>query len=177
MTTHRFAVLFAVGLASLAVACGRSSQAAVHERLEPQSAPESPGAACGHAACGNDFFVDVAPVGDCAAGDTCSVTLTLAARGAYHINDEYPYKFKAEDAAGVEFLGSDEGGKNVFSKSGKNWTKTGEKTGAMAVVFKPSDSGSKAIAGVFKFSVCSAENCELEHERIRAAVRVHDKAH
>jgi hypothetical protein len=105
------------------------------------------------------------------------VALTLAARGAYHINDDYPYKFKAEDAAGVEFFGSDEGGKNVFSKSGKNWTKTGEKTGAMTVVFKPSDSGSKAIAGVFKFSVCSAENCELEHERIRAAVSVHDNAH
>ncbi len=175
MMPGRFAVFVAVGFALFLAACGRDSQAAGRDRVE-QTTLEPPRGGCGHAACGDDFFVDMAPVGGCAVGDTCSVVLTLAARGDYHINDEYPYKFKAEDAPGVEFLGAGEGGKNVFSKSGMNWTKTGEKTGTMTVTFKPLAGGGKAIAGLFKFSVCSPQNCELEQQTIKAAVSVHERS-
>jgi hypothetical protein len=176
MSPSRFAVFAAVGLAPFLVACGRDSQAAGQERAEPPTV-EPPRADCRHAACGKDFFVDAAPAGLCAVGDACSVGLTLAARGDFHINDDYPYKFKADDAPGVEFLGTGDAGKNVFSKVGKNWTKTGEKTGAMTVTFKPSDGGSKVIAGVFKFSVCSPQNCELEQQPVKASVTVHDTPH
>jgi hypothetical protein len=173
MRPNLFAVA-AVGLAPFMVACGRDSRAAGRGGVAPD-ALESPRGGCGHMACGKDFFIDAISAGSCTVGDTCSVALTLAATGDYHINDEYPYKFKADDVPAVEFLGTDDGGKNVFSKSAKNWTKTGEKTGAMTVTFRLSDSGSRAIAGVFKFSVCSAQNCVLEQESVKAPVTVHDK--
>jgi hypothetical protein len=98
------------------------------------------------------------------------VSIKLVATGDYHINDEYPYKFRADDTAGVDFLGTDTGGKNVFSKAAGSWAKNDARTGTMSVAFKPSDSGVKAIGGVFKFSVCSPQNCELEQRQVNAKV-------
>src|SRR5262245_3288262 len=78
---------------------------------------------CSHATCADNYFIDAAPPAPCAVGATCSVTLKLVATGDYHINDEYPYRFKADDAADIEFLGTDSGGKNVFSKTSGDWQK------------------------------------------------------
>jgi hypothetical protein len=156
--------------AALLISCGRNSHAVMHSAVETQEAPSSP-AACGHAACGSDFFVDVAPALGCMVGATCSLAIKLVATGDYHINDEYPYKFRADDAPGVEFLGTDVGGKNVFSKVAKNWRKNDERTGTMAIAFKAEDTSVKAIGGVLKFSVCSAENCQLEQQRVNASVQ------
>jgi hypothetical protein len=161
----------AVGLtAFLTAGCGRDSQAATHQSVEAAGAPLR--GACSHAACGNDFFVDVGSVGGCAVGATCTLSLTLVATGDYHINDEYPYKFTADDSPGVQFLGTDGGRTNVFSKLAKNWARRDERTGTMTVTFKPVEKGSKAIDGVFKLSVCSVQNCQLEQEQVKATVVV-----
>jgi hypothetical protein len=119
--------------------------------------------------CADNFFVDAAP-GDCTAGSACIVTLKLVATGDFHINDEYPYRFKADDAPGVEFLGTDAGNKNSFSKAAGDWTKSEEKAGAMAVKFVPADRGQKSIAGTFKLSVCSPQACLLEQRQVTASV-------
>ena len=162
------AVVAAMAISS--VGCGRSTRDSGASSAEVATA--SPRAACAHAACGDDYVVDAAPVGKCAAGDACAVALTLVAVGDYHINDEYPYQFKAEDEPGVDFLGEGGEGKNVFSKAAKNWEKSGEKTGTMTVRFRPQEAGDKSIRGRFKFSVCSAKNCELEHQSLKATVKV-----
>jgi hypothetical protein len=158
-------------LALFAVACGRDSHAATHESVDMAAAPPPQGA-CGHAACGNNFAIDVAQVGTCTPGETCTVAIKLVATGDYHINDEYPYKFQADDAPGVEFLGTEGAGKNVFSKLAKNWTKNDDKTGTMSVTFKASGKGEKSVGGLFKLSVCSAQNCQLEREAIKVTVAV-----
>jgi hypothetical protein len=166
----------AAHLAILALACsllgcardGRATGGAAGDPTAPKPRPD----ACPHAACGDDYYVDARSGGGCAVGGPCSVVFALVAAGDYHINDEYPYKFKADDAPGLEFLGTDDGGHDVFSKSAKNWTKTGERTGAMTVTFRPLQKGITTIAGTFKFSVCSAKNCELEHRTLKAAVEV-----
>jgi hypothetical protein len=168
-------LLLAAGLGAFTAACGRDSRAASRESAQV-TLPLPLRGACDHTMCGNDFFVDAALVESCAVGEACAVALTLVAAGDYHINDEYPYKFKADDAPGVEFLGTDVGGKNVFSKLAKNWTKNGAKTGTMTVTFKPLEKGSKAIGGVFRFSVCSSQNCRLEQQEVSLAVAVRDAA-
>jgi hypothetical protein len=163
------APLFAlVGL--LAGGCGKDSRAA----SESQSDLGAPAhhADCGHTACGSNFFIDAAPTSDCAAGATCSVTIKLVATGDFHINEEYPYKFKADDAPGVEFLGADAAGKGVFSKAASDWKKTDEKSGAMTVAFRAADKGSKTVGGTFKLSVCSAQTCQLEQQQVQATVAV-----
>jgi hypothetical protein len=127
---------------------------------------------CGHALCGDNFFVDVAPGSGCAAGVVCTLQLTLVATGDFHVNDEYPYRFKADDAAGVSFLGTDDAGRNVFSKVSGDWKKLDPKSGAMSVRFTPAGPGPKTIGGVFRLSVCSGATCQLEQSRLAAAVAV-----
>jgi hypothetical protein len=130
------------------------------------------GADCGHASCGSNFFIDTQVPADCASGANCSVALTLVATGDFHINDEYPYKFRADDAPHVAFQGTDPAGANVFSKTASNWQKVGPQKGTMNVVFQSADKGEKNISGVFKLSVCSAHNCQLEQATLTMPVAV-----
>ena len=178
-TRPRLGLLAALAVSSAltSAGCGRDSRAATHGGDGGAAAPAAaPHGNCGHSLCGDNFFVDVEPGPACAAGATCAAQLTLAAVGAYHINDEYPYKFKADESPGaqaVEFLGTDGAGKNVFSKAASDWRKKDEKTGTMTVKWRSGVKGDKTIAGVFKLSVCSAQNCQLEQPPVSftAAVR------
>jgi hypothetical protein len=176
--------------AAFAVACGRGGHAvldgagnaagsaagdAVGRSDAAPVALAAPSAiACGHAVCGDDFFVDAVPVGDCAAGGTCAVALTLVATGDYHINDAYPYAFKAQADPRITLLGAGGEGRAVFSKADHDWTKRDDKVGTMHVAFTPRgpQESPTVLAGVFKLSVCSRENCRLERPEIRAIVAV-----
>jgi hypothetical protein len=163
----------AVLLCLAAAACGKDHRASGGSAADDiAAAPSSAQADCGHAACGSNFFVDVVPGPDCIAGATCSVGFALVATGQYHINDEYPYKLKADDAPGVEFLGADSAGKNVFSKAASDWRKRDEKSGQMTLSYRAADKGQKTVGGTFKLSVCSADNCQLEQQHVKATVAV-----
>jgi hypothetical protein len=157
----------ALGLA--AGACGRDSEAALTGAKQTMTTSSID---CGHAVCADNFFIDAAPSGDCAPGASCNVALRLVATGAFHINDEYPYRFKADDAPGVRFLGTDGAGANVFSKAAGDWHKADAKSGAMTVKFTPTSAGSTTIAGTLKLSVCSEANCLLEQRQVSTAVAV-----
>ena len=161
------AALLALGL--LAAGCGKDSRAA---QSRDDVAPPAPHNDCGHTSCGSNFFLDAAPPTDCVVGATCALTVKLVATGEFHINDEYPYKFKADDAPGVEFLGVDAAGKNVFSKGSSDWQKKDEKSGVMTIAFRSADKGQKTVAGTFKLSVCSAQTCQLEQQQVQATVAV-----
>jgi len=157
-------------LAIAACSKGRASGGGAADDIA--AAPSSAQADCGHAACGSNFFVDVVPGPDCIAGDTCSVGFALVATGQYHINDEYPYKLKADDAPGIEFLGADTAGKNVFSKASSDWRKRDEKSGVITLSYRAADKGARTVGGTFKLSVCSADNCQLEQQHVKATVAV-----
>jgi hypothetical protein len=153
-------------------ASGSGSPAATAGLPAPAPSAAAPSTDCGHSVCTDNLFIDAAAVPGCTAGAVCTVHLTLVATGDFHVNDEYPYRFKAEDAAGVTYLGSDEGGKNVFSKGAGDWTKIDARSGAMTVKFTPERRGSAAVAGVLKLSVCSGATCQLEQSHVSALVRV-----
>jgi hypothetical protein len=137
----------------------------------PPAAQQAP-SDCGHIACADNLFVDSTLGGPCTAGSVCTLKLTLVATGNFHVNDEYPYRFKADEAQTLTFLGTDEGGKNVFSKGAGDWKKLDEKSGAMTVKFTALSHGPVAINGVFKLSVCSGATCQLEQSRLSARVAV-----
>lgn len=159
-------------LALLAAACGKDGHAAAKGGDDLAATPPAPPADCGHAVCGSNFFVDTTPGADCVVGATCNLTVKLVATGQFHINDDYPYKFIADDTPGVEFLGADAAGKKTFSKAASNWEKQDQKSGAMTVAFRAADKGTKGVGGLFKLSVCSAQTCQLEQQRIQATVAV-----
>jgi hypothetical protein len=160
----------------VALGCGkteapRTGAAPAAAGAAPTAAtPSAPAGGCDqHAVCADHFFVD-APGANCAAGMECVVTITLGATGAFHVNDEYPYKFTADLQPGVQFVGTDPAGQNVFSKSAGYWRKIDEKTGVLSVKLFIGTPGNMTITGKFKLSVCSAENCLLEQRDLKAQV-------
>ncbi len=131
----------------------------------------APEAGCaGHAACGDDFVVDAITQADCSAGAVCSVELALSATGDFHLNDEYPYRFRASEEPGLRYVGTDPAGTAVFSKAAGDWRKTASKSGVMTVKLVSPEKGERAVTGVFKLSVCSAESCLLDQREITVAL-------
>lgn len=128
----------------------------------------------GQVAKGDNYVVN-ATTSNCHAGAECTVSLRLEAQGNFHVNKEYPYKFTATAASGVEFLGRDPANKSLFSKAAGDFAldSGNEKVGTMTIRFKPSAHGSVNIAGLFKLSVCSAQNCQLGQTNVTVPVTVH----
>jgi hypothetical protein len=124
-------------------------------------------------AMGNNFTVN-STVAACTANADCKIDLRLEAKGDFHVNKEYPYKFKATAANGVTYLGKDGAGADTFSKSAGDFAldSGNEKVGTMTVKFKSANKGAVTIAGVFKLSVCSAQNCQLETANVSIPVTV-----
>jgi hypothetical protein len=139
-------------------------------RAPVASAAPAPAADCGHAVCGESFFVDAVAKDGCSTGGRCEVSLKLVATGAFHVNDQYPYRYKAEPTPTLEFLGTDPAGKNVFSKPAGNWAQTGAKSGVLTVQVAPSAKGAATVSGVFKLSVCSEQNCLIEQPQVSVAI-------
>lgn len=157
-----FVGALALGLA----ACGRGEARAGVDRLDRRMAGSASADCSGHTVCAEGFLIDVASRPGCVVGAQCIVTLQLVARGDFHVNDDYPYRFNANETPGVRFEGTDAAGKTVFSKPMGDWRKTNAKSGQMTIRFTPTEKGRKTIAGTFKLSVCSAETCLLEQREV-----------
>jgi hypothetical protein len=161
--------LAALFLGLSGAACGRASSAP--RRASNEAELPSTQAGCSHAFCGDHFFVDVDPGPPCAAGATCTASVKLTATGAFHVNDEYPFKFKADEGeAGLEFLGKGSEGKNVFSRQDGDWRKDAEQTGTMSVGWRVEQPGTKKLSGLLKLSVCSAQACQIDKASVQTTV-------
>ncbi|WP_394838221.1 hypothetical protein LVJ94_15045 [Pendulispora rubella] len=162
----------AVAVLAIATGCSKDSEAApAQANKTTEKAPVEQVAAGNHIE-GKNFKLDATPEGDCKAGATCVVVLRLEAAGGYHVNKEYPYKFKAADFAGIEFQGTDAAGKNVFSKNAGDFKIDGEKIATLRVKFKPTAKGNVTVSGNYKMSVCSEKDCQIEAQEISASVAV-----
>ena len=129
------------GLRSLArgvaaAACSKARDAVPRGTSRDRRRSRAPPADCGHAVCADNFFVDAAPA-ELHRGPPCSVTLKLVATGDFHINDEYPYKFKADDAPGVRSSAPTPTARTRSRRPPGDWQKADAKTGAMTVKFTP----------------------------------------
>ena len=118
---------------------------------------------------GKNFTLDASSPG-CRVEQPCTMTLRLAAAGEYPVNKEYPYKFLAAAAPGVQFLGN--GDANTFSRAAGDFHEDGEKAATMTVRFKPTSAGEARVSGTYKMSVCSAENCQVEAQAVTLVVSV-----
>jgi hypothetical protein len=118
---------------------------------------------------GKNFALDVASPG-CRTNEDCALTITLSVAGDYHVNKEYPYKFTATPAPAVTYLGKTDA--NTFSKAAGDFVEQGEKSAIMTVRFRPTAPGDVRVAGTYKMSVCSAEQCQIEQQQVSLAVPV-----
>jgi hypothetical protein len=99
------------------------------------------------------FEVKTETKGECKVGAECVVVIHVNAKGEYHVNKDYPFKFTAA-AQGVEFHGS---GGNVFTAG--DFARE-EKHGAMTIKFKPSAKGKVTISGPYKICICTDKICQ-----------------
>jgi hypothetical protein len=140
---------------SEAKAGGAVSAASMSQELAVAAAPSFDNA---------NYSAVLRPSGACKKGETCAVEVSLVAKGDYHINDKYPYKFKVDDPApGVKYpkpvVGKDDG---VME----------EKKLLLKVPFIAETAGDKRVAGTLSLSVCSAANCLMDKQPLEVTVKV-----
>ena len=100
-----------------------------------------------------EYLVELRAPGSCKAGSACTAEIGLKAKGAFHINDKFPIKFKAAEGSDVSYAKA-----LVKREDGK----FAEKDGTLPVGFTIAKAGRAKIAGVFSFSVCTDANCLME---------------
>ncbi|MDB4944198.1 MAG: hypothetical protein JWP97_3732, partial [Labilithrix sp.] len=151
------------------VAAAKTADPATAPAAAPAPPPAAPARPAATRITGKNFVLDVASPG-CRASETCAVTLRVSTTGEFHVNKEYPYKFTASAVPEVTFLGS--GDANVFSRASGDFREDGEKTGTMTVRFKAAKAGEAKVAGTYKMSVCSADQCQIEAQAVALSVPV-----
>jgi hypothetical protein len=121
---------------------------------EPAAAVEPAAANAGQAKFSDTGFeLSLSPKGDYKAGQVGEAEILLTAKAPFHVNDKYPYKFKAKEGAGVKFSAP------VTSKEA---VKLEAMKATMTVGFTPESAGKHVLAGVFSFSVCTDDKCLIE---------------
>jgi hypothetical protein len=162
--------LASLGLLSLAAlgasACSKSEAATLHRGSSDTQAPVGATAVSASAKAETDNYVaEIKAAGSYAAGTEGTVEVVLAPKGAYHMNAQYPYKFKAADPApdGVTFP------KPVLQRADGNFE---EKRGSFKVPFVASKSGTVTVSGTLSLSVCSDANCIMDKVALEIPVSV-----
>lgn len=111
------------------------------------------------------YLVEMKPAVSYKAGQEGTVEISIAPKGEYKINDKYPLKFKAAEAAdsSVKYtkplLKREDG---VFEA----------KKGSLQVPFVASRSGKAKVSGVLSLSVCSEMNCIMDKVELELEVDV-----
>jgi hypothetical protein len=101
--------------------------------------------------------------GSYAAGQEGALEIVLDAKPPFHANQQYPYKFKAKEGAGVKFS------QPVI---GKDAAKVEQQRVTMRVPFVPDGAGQRTVSGQFAFSVCTEETCLMEKRDLSLVVDV-----
>jgi hypothetical protein len=97
------------------------------------------------------------------AGKEGTAVIVLDAKAPFHVNDQYPIKFKAKEGAGVKF---------AAPVVGKDKAKLEAMRATMPVAFTPESAGQHTVSGQLSFSVCTDENCLMEKRDLSLVVEV-----
>lgn len=109
------------------------------------------------------FALAAQPSGTYSAGKEGTVEIVLDAKAPFHANQQYPYKFKTKEAAGVKF---------AQPVVGKDAAKIEQARVTMRVPFVPDSAGQHTVSGQFAFSVCTEETCLMEKRDLALVVDV-----
>lgn len=111
------------------------------------------------------YVAEAKPSGTYKIGAEGAIEVTLASKGAYHVNDKYPIKWKAAEPPpdGVTFP------KPVLRKEDGVVTQT---NASFKVPFVASKAGKTTLVGTLSFSVCSDANCLMDKVELALDVDV-----
>jgi hypothetical protein len=100
------------------------------------------------------YRVEMTTFGPYKSGAAGSVKITLTAKAGFHINGQYPYRFKTSaPAEGVSYP------KPVLERADGQFE---EKTAVFTLPFVVGHAGKFAVGGVLNLSVCSPASCIVQ---------------
>jgi hypothetical protein len=103
------------------------------------------------------FDLALQPKGNYASGQAAEADIVLNAKAPYHVNQQYPYKFKLKDAPGLKFASP------VVTKEA---VKLEPARATVPVAFTPETAGKHTLAGQLSFSVCTDDKCVIEKREL-----------
>lgn len=100
----------------------------------------------------DEYVAEIKSGGECKANAACTVVVTVTPKGSYHVNKEYPHKFKLTDPApdGVTYA------KTVLTKDD---AALDEKKVTFTATFTPTKAGTVTIGGKIHLGVCADTSC------------------
>jgi hypothetical protein len=112
----------------------------------------------------DSYLVEISAGSPSRAGVPSSVRVSLTAKAGYHINDQYPYRFRASPPVdGVSYP------KPVLERADGQFE---EKTGTFQLPFVASHAGQFPVGGVLSLSVCSPTSCIVKKAPLTVTVSV-----
>ena len=110
------------------------------------------------------YLAEIAEGGPYKVGASGSVRVSLTAKAQFHINDQYPYRFRTSPPPnGVSYP------KPVLERADGQFE---EKTAVFNLPFVASHSGQFDVGGVLNLSVCSADSCIVQKAPLNVTVTV-----
>lgn len=170
------ASLVVLGSVALALSAGCSKSEAAMSQSTPTS--EAVSVAPSPKADTNTYVVEMKATGPYKAGAEGSIELTLKSKGGYHMNDQYPYKFKVQSPAseGVSYpKPAVQRADFTFVEENKNNPENRDHkfdTAKVLVPFVAAHAGRTTVAGTLHLSVCSDANCVIDKAALELAVDV-----
>jgi hypothetical protein len=144
----------AVAISSLSIAGIGGIPSSEHDRR----------AVAGSRAEGANYTAEMVATGGYKAGAEGTVQVTVVAKGDYHINPQYPYKFKANaPGAGLTYP------KPLLQRADGKFEET---RGTFQVPFVAAKAGKATVGGTLNLSVCSAANCVVDKVPLDVSVDV-----
>jgi hypothetical protein len=117
-------------------------------------APESPALPSAANVEVDTYRAEMTTAGPYKSGAAGSVKITLTAKEGFHINGQYPYRFKASaPAEGVSYP------KPVLERADGQFE---EKTAVFTLPFVVGHAGKFVVGGVLNLSVCSPASCIVQ---------------
>ncbi len=111
-----------------------------------------------------NYLVEIAAVGPFKVGAEGTAKVTLTAKGVYHINPQYPYRFKAATPPkGVSYP------KPVLQRADGQFE---EKRAVFKLAFVATEVGNFNVGGTLHMSVCSEGSCLVEKAPLDVNVSV-----
>ena len=112
----------------------------------------------------DSYLVEISTGSPPPAGAAGSVRVSLTAKGGFHINDQYPYRFRASPPVdGVSYP------KPVLERADGQFE---EKTAVFQLPFVASHAGQFSVGGVLNLSVCSPTSCIVQKVPLAVTVSV-----
>lgn len=168
-TTLLTLVSTSVAVVAFGLACDRTPGAAAAPADAPAAAPAESKFDT------NSYTLEIKPVGKYKKGEEGTFQIVLKTKPGYHVNEEYPTRFTAADAAGVKYAQAKlhkakDGAAFAFADCSE---KKDEKcTLTITVKFTPEQSGNVKVGGELNAGVCNKDSCLTEKKTLELSVPV-----